>query len=288
MNTESRPLIRFDWAMKRLLRDKANFGVLEGFLTTLLGKTVKINRILESESNQDYEDSKYNRVDVLAESTDGEKMLIEVQNQSEVAYFHRMLFGTSRLISEYAKLGDDYGKISKIYSINIVYFNLGEGNDSVYVGETKFFGLHDGEELHLPSGWKKRLHVDSITDIFPIYYILRVDEFDKWSRTPLDQWLYFLSHGRLGENADAPGMEELQEKLRIDNLSREERLSYFKKLDDQLSIRNGYRDAREEGREEGIKSEKFQTVIRMIDLGVDIKIIMQVTGLTEDEIKAIL
>ena len=28
--------IRFDWAMKRLLRNKANFAVLEGFLTTLL------------------------------------------------------------------------------------------------------------------------------------------------------------------------------------------------------------------------------------------------------------
>lgn len=27
--------IRFDWAMKRMLRNKANFGVLEGLLTTL-------------------------------------------------------------------------------------------------------------------------------------------------------------------------------------------------------------------------------------------------------------
>ena len=30
--------IRFDWAVKRLLRNKANFGVLEGFLTVLLGE----------------------------------------------------------------------------------------------------------------------------------------------------------------------------------------------------------------------------------------------------------
>ena len=29
-------LIRFDWAMKRLLRDKSNYVVLEGFLSTLL------------------------------------------------------------------------------------------------------------------------------------------------------------------------------------------------------------------------------------------------------------
>ena len=44
--------IRFDWAMKRLLRNKANFGVLEGFLTTLLGKKMTIRNLLESESNE--------------------------------------------------------------------------------------------------------------------------------------------------------------------------------------------------------------------------------------------
>ena len=297
MSSEARPLVRFDWAMKRLLRDKANFAVLEGFLTTLLNRPIKINRILESESNQESEDNKFNRVDILAESTDGEKMLIEVQNQSEVAYFHRMLFGTSRLISEYARLGEDYGTISKIYSINIVYFNLGEGDDSVYIGETRFFGLHDGEELKLPLSWKKKLHVDTITDIFPVYYILRVDDFDKWSRTPLDQWLYFLSKGSLKEEPDAPGMDALQEKLRLDNLSKDERIAYFKKLDDQISIRNGYRDARyegyEEGRQEGLEAgleqgrreEKLNTARNLLKLGMDKSLIAQATGLSPDIIE---
>ena len=44
--------IRFDWAMKRLLRNKANFSVLEGLLTTLLGEKITIRDLLESESNQ--------------------------------------------------------------------------------------------------------------------------------------------------------------------------------------------------------------------------------------------
>lgn len=41
--------IRFDWAIKRLLRQKANFGVLEGFLTVFLNEPIKIIDILESE-----------------------------------------------------------------------------------------------------------------------------------------------------------------------------------------------------------------------------------------------
>lgn len=96
--------IRFDWAMKRLLRQKANFGILEGLLTTLLGMKVTIKRMLESEGNQDDESDKYNRVDMLAENEKGELFLIEVQNNTEYAYFQRMLFGTSKLITEYIRV----------------------------------------------------------------------------------------------------------------------------------------------------------------------------------------
>ena len=86
--------IRFDWAMKRLLRDKANFKVLEGLLTTLLNEKITIKNLLESESNQEEEYDKYNRVDLLAENSKGNLILIEVQNNNEYAYFQRMLFGT--------------------------------------------------------------------------------------------------------------------------------------------------------------------------------------------------
>lgn len=239
--------------MKRLLRDKANFEVLEGFLSTLLEKEIHIVNILESESNQEHPEAKYNRVDLVAETTDGEKMLIEVQNQSEIAYFHRILFGTSRLISDYTRLGDEYGKISKIYSVNIVYFRLGEGDDSVYVGKTEFRGLHDCSVLRLPKRWQEKLHVEDVADIFPTYYILRVNDFDRWSRTPLDQWLYFLSKGRLGDEPTAPGLKAVREKLRLESLSEGERRAYFSKLDDQLSIIHGYNDALEEGLEKGLQ-----------------------------------
>lgn len=56
--------IRFDWAMKRLLRNKANFGVLEGLLTTLLDEKITISQLLESESNQEDEFDKIGRAHV--------------------------------------------------------------------------------------------------------------------------------------------------------------------------------------------------------------------------------
>jgi predicted transposase/invertase (TIGR01784 family) len=126
-NNDKNQIIRFDWAMKRLLRNKANFSVLAGLLTTLLGEKIIIQRLLESESNQEDEYDKYNRVDMLAENSKGELVLIEVQNNNEYAYFQRMLFGTSKLVTEYINRGESYDKVRKVYSINIVYFSLGRG-----------------------------------------------------------------------------------------------------------------------------------------------------------------
>ena len=195
MEDLSNKYIRFDWAMKRLLRDKANFGVLEGFLTTLLNEEIKINKLLESESNQEDEFDKQNRVDLLAENDKGELFLVEVQNNSEYAYFQRMLFGTSKLVTEYINRGTGYGLIRKIYSINIVYFNLGNGTDVVYHGKTEFRGIHNGELLNLSPFQKQKFNVDAVSDLYPEYYILKVNDFNKWSKVPLEQWIYFLNTG---------------------------------------------------------------------------------------------
>lgn len=59
--------IRFDYAIKRLLRQKDNFSILEGFLSELLYEDIKIQEILESESNQIDAEDKYN-VDSLNEA----------------------------------------------------------------------------------------------------------------------------------------------------------------------------------------------------------------------------
>ena len=58
---DSNNIIRFDWAAKRLLRNKANYAVLEGLVTVLLGEKISIIEILESESNQSSASDKFNR-----------------------------------------------------------------------------------------------------------------------------------------------------------------------------------------------------------------------------------
>ena len=134
----SKKLIRFDWAVKRLLRNKANFVVLEGFLSELLFDDIKIERILESEGNQEAEDDKFNRVDILTQNSKKELIVIEIQNTYESDYFHRMAYGASKALTENLGLGQAYAEIKKVISINIIYFDLGQGKDYIYKGTTHF------------------------------------------------------------------------------------------------------------------------------------------------------
>lgn len=147
MNQEK--YIRFDWAMKRMLRDKANFAVLEGLLTVLLNDKTKIVEILESESNRQSEDDKFNRVDIKAKNSKEEIIIVEVQISRESTYLQRILYGVAKAITEHISLGDTYEDVVKVYSISIIYFDLGKGSDYLYHGQNKFIGVHTHDELQI-------------------------------------------------------------------------------------------------------------------------------------------
>ena len=298
---KDRTYISFDWALKRLLRDKANFDVLEGFLSTLLKTDIKIHRLLESEGNKDRDDSKMNRVDILAENTAGELLLIEVQGESEYAYFQRILFGASKLVTEYIDSGTNYDNVKKVYSINIVYFDLGQGKDFVYHGKTDFVGIHEHDVLQLSTFQRQQFGVDEVYQLYPEYYILKVNDFNHWSKVPLEQWIYFLSTSDIPEDADAPGLKAAREKLLFSQMNREEQAAYRRYLDNRVILADqiftakgeGRLEGRAEGREEGLKegreegqqSEKLRAARKMKDDGMSVDLIAKYTGLTIEQIE---
>lgn len=235
--------IRFDWAMKRLLRNKANYGVLEGFLTTLLGHQIKIRSLLESESN---------RVDMLAENENGDLFLVEIQNNNETAYFQRMLFGTSKLVTEYINRGDNYDKVRKIYSINIVYFPLGTGSDYIYHGKTEFRGMNNNELLELSPFQRQKFNVDAVSELYPEYYILKVNDFNKVAKSPLEEWIYYLNTGEIPDGATAPGLDGVREHLKLGSMSKEELREYYRHLDNLVILHDCIFSSQEEARFEGM------------------------------------
>ena len=218
--------IRFDWAVKRLLRNKANFGVLEGFLTVLLGEPIRIVEILESEGNQLNETDKFNRVDIKARNSKDEIIIVEVQNTREIYYLERILFGVAKAITEHIELGQLYSEVKKVYSISILYFDIGRGTDYLYHGQNSFVGVHTGDLLEVSTKEKNAIVRKLPAEIFPEYFLIRVNEFNKVAVTPLEEWIEYLKTGVIHPDTKAPGLEEARRKLVYYNMNKAEQLAY--------------------------------------------------------------
>ena len=279
-------IIRFDWAAKRILRDKANFGVLEGLLTVLIGEKICIQQLLESESNQAYSDEKYYRLDLYATNSQGDNIIIKIQPSRKLHYYERIVLGEPQII-DMVSWQKRYEAIKKVYSINILYFDLGKGGDYLYHGTTRFVGVHTGDELQVnyKEGDLIRMRIPS--EIFPEYYIIRVNEFNKVATTPLEEWMEYLKNGVIRENTATPGLEEARKKLQYLSMSKQERAAYDEHVN-AIMIQNDVLDtAKLEGRAEGRAEEKKENARKMKAAGLATPLIEQITGLTADEINAL-
>ena len=223
--------VRFDWAMKRLLRQKANFEILEGFLSELLHEDVLIQEILESESNQISFMGKHNRVDLLVKNSKGELIIIEIQNAYSLDYFHRILYGISKAITEFFHRGEAYSKVSKIISVNIVYFDIGQGSDYLYKGTTSFKGLHTGGTLGLTQAQRAFFDKKTVEEIYPEIYLIKINNFNNHAKDSLDEWIYFLKNSRIKKDFTAKGLQKANKTLVIANLPQHERWSHEDFLD---------------------------------------------------------
>ena len=277
-----RTLISFDWAIKKVLRHKENFTVLEGFLSELLGFDIKIQNLLESEGNKQHEEDKFDRVDILVKSKKGELMLIEVQYDDEDDYFHRMVYGISKLISEYIAEGQEYGSIKKAYSINIMYFRLGQGKDYIYEYEGKFVGRKMKDILNPTKHQKAKYEIETVADIFPKYFILRVGSFKEEVVTnTMDEWMYFLKKSEIKDNFTAKGMAEAKLALRYENMKPEDQAAYKRHIENRRIEKSVTSTAEDRGeRKKAIKVAK-----EALKEGVSPQLIAKITQLTISEVE---
>lgn len=281
-------LVRFDWAMKKILRHKANFDVLEGFLSELLGEDVKIKHVLDSESNKETMDDKFNRVDILVENEKGELVIIEVQNTQEYDYFHRMLFGSSKAITEHIKEGSAYAQVKKIISITIAYFDLGQGKDYVYHGTTIFKGIHKGDILGLSDKQMQVYQKNNVYEIYPEYWVIKTGKFRNRINDRLDEWIYFLKNAEIKPSFSAKGLKEAKEKLDTMKLPEKERAAYDKYLLHLMSIASRNHNIEIETKEiikKAHEEKEIEFILEMTKEGLSVSMIAKIAKKTEEEIQ---
>jgi predicted transposase/invertase (TIGR01784 family) len=316
----TRSMISFDWAMKRLLRNKANFEVLEGFLSELLRRKIIIRSILESESNPTRKDDKTNAADILVEADNRELVIIELQYDREDDYFQRMLYGVSKSITDHIDKGNPYSAVCKVYSVNIVYFDLGVGGDYIYHGTTVFTGLHTEDELLLTAKQQELYGVKYISELHPEYYIIKVRNFDDVAKDTIDEWIFYLKNNQIRDEFKAQGIDKARELLAYDNLSDEEKWEYqreakIKRIRDSevftaftdgeikglskgeaiglekgeaIGLEKGEAIGLEKGETIGVQKKAEEVALKAIEMGMTIEEASILSGLSPDRIAAIL
>ncbi|MDQ6961509.1 MAG: Rpn family recombination-promoting nuclease/putative transposase, partial [Mariprofundaceae bacterium] len=284
-----RKLISFDWAIKRILRSKANFEILEGFLSELLFEDITILEILESESNQEQKDDKFNRLDIKVRNQREEIILIEIQYDREMDYMQRILYASSKAIVEHMKESESYAKVTKIISISILYFDFGNGDDYIYKGTTNFRGLHNKSLLQLNEKQRQLYKTNKVEKLYPEFYLIKIKNFNDHAKDTLDEWINFLKNEEISDHSKAKGLLKAKETLDYLKMEESERLDYNqyqKNLHDQASAYEAtYVIGKLEGKKEGVKQEKINIALKSLEQGLELETIKMITGLTDVELK---
>ncbi len=220
----------FDWALKTVLRDKANFDVLEGFLSALLKQDVVVEELLESESNQESDVLKQNRVDVLAKLASGEQVVIEVQYSFEAGYLKRVLYGAAKVIVENLAKGETYRNVTKVISVSLIHFGMGHGKDYVYHGKTEIRGIHRHDLMILreeTTQYGTRSHPEwEAENVFPEFYFIPIKRFDDVVKDDLDEWIYAFKNERVLPGFKSRNIDKLNQKLDVMKMTPEVRRTY--------------------------------------------------------------
>ena len=282
--------------------------MLYRIIAVFTGERVTITEILESEGNQVNTVDKFNRVDIKAKNERGDRIIVKLQLTRELYFIMRMLNGVTKALTEHIEIGNKYDKVKKVYSINILYFDLCQGSDYLYHGKTVFTGVHTGDQLRVNTREADEIKMTVPEDVFPEYYIIRVNEFNDVARTPIEEWLDYLKNNRIKADTSTPGLKEARQRLLYMTMTDAERKAYDAHMDD-IMVQNdvldtakmegraegraegrieGRAEGRVEGRAEGRTEEKIEMAKKMKAMGMAIETISQISGLTAEQIEQLL
>ena len=288
-----KPLISFDYAIKYLLKNKANYDIVEGFISSLL-KTegygpVKIKALLDTESNKETRNLKKSIADLIIEDLNGQKYIVEVERAYTANFIHKACFNSCRLVVDSIDGGEDYSTIKKVFHISLLYFIPDNIKTPLSHGKTVFKTIETKETIDL--------HIASLggqifdLNILPEYFLITVPMFNNVIKQEIDEWLYVMKNSVTKENFKSLCMKKVKDRLSVLNMDPVEKDAYYTYIKEVITQRDAINAAEIKGeikgRAEG-KTEGFIEVAKkMLAEGADLNFISRITNLSLEEINKI-
>ncbi|MEA5405294.1 Rpn family recombination-promoting nuclease/putative transposase [Arcicella sp. DC2W] len=274
-----------DYGFKKLFGEELNKDLLMDFLNELLKEEqgqIKELTYLKTEHLGLTELDRKAIFDLYCENERGEKFIVELQKSKQNFFKDRTVYYSTFPIREQAKRADWNYELKAVYTIAILDFVFEADKN-----EPEKFRY----DVKLKDIETNKVFYDKLTFIY-----LEMPKFKKTIEqleTRFDKWLYVISNlnklDRIPDSLREQIFEKVFETAEIAKFSQEQVLSYEDSLKYYRDLKNSLDTAREEGEMEGkLKGKlegKIEVAINMLSMNVSTDIIMQATGLSEEEIK---
>ncbi len=283
---QDKPLISFDFAIKYLLRNKGDYDMVEGFISALLAmegyKPVKINALLESESNRESADLKRSIADLVVQDEDDNKYIVEIERSFTPNFMHKACFNTSRLVVDSISGNQDYTTIKKVFHISLLYFATQEMKKPIYHGKTIIHEVDTAHPVNVRIA-NQGLVMFEHKNVFPEYFFISIPLFNEVIHQEIDEWLYMMKHSEVREDFKSPYMKKVQERLAVLKMSEADRIAYYSYLKEAVHSQDVLMAATEKG-----KTERENEIAKaMLREGIDVEVIARVTGLEKEVLRQI-
>ena len=272
-----------DYGFKKLFGEELNKDILLDFLNELLKEEqglIKNLTYLKTEPLGVSEIGRKAIFDICCENEKGEKFIVELQKTKQNFFKDRTVYYSTFPIREQAKRADWDFELKAIYTIAILDFVF----DADKSEPNKF-----RYDVKLTDIETKSVFYNKLTFIY-----LEMPKFNKTVDelvTRFDKWLYIIKNLNKLDRIPDKLREQIFDKLfitaEIARFTPAQVLFYEDSLKYYRDLKNSLDTARGEGKIEGKIEEKIEIARKALKKGLSINDIVELTGLSEDEIKGI-
>ena len=301
-----------DFGFKRLFGSEFNKELLISFLNALFRgeQDVKDVTYLNSEQLGDRADARRAIFDVYCENQKGEKFIVEMQNVYQEFFKDRTIYYSTFPIREQAQRGGNWDfHLSSVYTIGLLNFNFAEGLEEAQ---------HWHHEVKLMEVDTKKVFYDKLT-----YIYVEIPKFDKTEDqlvTMYDKWMFVLKNLSVLMERPAALQERvftrLFEQAEVSKFNAQDRMLYEDSVNAYRDIINaintakkdsfaegraeghaeghaegraeGIAEGRAEGIAEGIELKTVEIARKMLQRGMAVEEVAELTNMTVQDIKKIL
>ena len=288
INTKNILPLTSDYVFKRIFGKGGNEAILKDLLESILKIDIKSIELQNTEIPKETISEKTIVLDIKAELNNNTIADIEMQVGNKTALEKRLLVYASKIIAGGVKVTDNYKNVKNTIIICIIKESIIKRNSYLNMAMLKFEKTEKERCVNL--GYEKE--EEYLTDMLKCY-IIELSKFEK--KHPkiadrIEKWLFVIggNEEKMEEYKNEEGeIKEAIEQLEEMSADENERYLYELRERGRLMYNTEIAEAKNAGKEEGKKEGKIEIAKKLLNNGMAIKDIVEITDLTEREIKSL-